>query len=231
MGNPNRLPIAILVAAIILAGAVLLKGYSPAVSDRFAAYVPTSVIMMDGGHLLPMKMENMMIGELVKTGVIDPARLPQATELDILWAFGLANKNPVLSEGPMMDPSYGGVQNFASTGGWMAAKGSAMDHYGMHAFMSLTPEQQALVEKVAKNTFRPCCKNSAYFPDCNHGMAMLGLLEILASQGLDESGLKIAANRADSIWFPGQRQAGYGIDPVQPETIVQPQRLQISCGL
>ena len=37
--------------------------------------------------------------------------------LNLLWAFGLANKNPILEEGPMMDARYGGAGNFASTGG------------------------------------------------------------------------------------------------------------------
>src|SRR3989344_88410 len=103
--------------------------------------------------------------------------------LNMLWAFGLANKNPILESGPMMDPKYGGAGNFASTGGWTLAKGNAMDHYSMHKFVTLTEEQQALVEKVSKGIFRPCCNNSTYFPDCNHGMAMLGLLELMASQG------------------------------------------------
>ena len=59
-----------------------------------------------------------------------------------------------------------------------------MNHYSMHRFIVLTPEQQALVEKVSKGIYRPCCGNSVYFPDCNHGMAMLGLLELMASQGV-----------------------------------------------
>ena len=96
--------------------------------------------------------------------------------LHMLWAFGLANNNPILAEGPMMDPRYGGPQNFASTGGWTLGKGDAMSHYSMHQLIKLTPAEQRLVEKTAKNIFRPCCKNSTYFPDCNHGMAMLRLL-------------------------------------------------------
>jgi hypothetical protein len=44
----------------------------------------------------------------------------------------------------------------------------------------LTAEQQALVEEVAAEIYRPCCNNSTLFPDCNHGMAMLGFLELLA---------------------------------------------------
>ena len=122
--------------------------------------------------------------------------------LHMLWAFGLANKNSILEKGPMMDPRYGGARNFASTGGWTLAKGSAMDHYSMHEFVKLTPREQELVGKVAKNIYRPCCKNSTYFPDCNHGMAMLGFLELMASQGANEQDLYQAALNANSLWFP-----------------------------
>ncbi len=124
--------------------------------------------------------------------------------LNMLWAFGLANKNPILENGPMMDPKYGGAGNFASTGGWTLSKGNAMDHYSMHSFVTLTPEQQALVEKVSKGIFRPCCSNSTYFPDCNHGMAMLGLLELMASQGATEDDMNKTASEVNALWFPAQ---------------------------
>lgn len=127
--------------------------------------------------------------------------------LNMLWAFGLANKNPILENGPMMDKQYGGAGNFASTGGWNLAKGSAMDHYSMHKFITLTPEQQALMERVAKNIYRPCCNNSTYFPDCNHGMAMLGLLELMASQGVSEADMYKVALQVNTLWFPGQYEA------------------------
>ncbi len=122
--------------------------------------------------------------------------------LNMLWAFGLANKNPILENGPMMDPRYGGAGNFASTGGWTLSNGSAMDHYSMHQFVDLTSEQQTLVEKLAKNIHRPCCSNSTYFPDCNHGMAMLGLLEIMASQGAKEDKMYKISQVVNSYWFP-----------------------------
>lgn len=124
--------------------------------------------------------------------------------LNTLWAFGLANKNPILESGPMMDQRYGGAGGFASTGGWTLAKGSAMEHYGMHSFVTLTVEQQALVEQVAKNIYRPCCNNPTYFPDCNHGMAMLGLLELMASQGASEAQMYKTALEVNSLWFPSQ---------------------------
>ena len=123
--------------------------------------------------------------------------------LNILWAFGLANKNKILEEGPMQ--SYGGNPGvFASTGGWTLARGSAMDHYSAHALFALTPAQQELVERVSKNVYRPCCNNPTHFPDCNHGMAMLGFLELMASQGADEKEMYTAAAKLNRMWFPGE---------------------------
>ena len=123
--------------------------------------------------------------------------------LSLLWAFGLANKNEILEKGPMMDKQYGGkADNFASTGGWTLAVGNPMNHYSKHSMVALTPEQQSLVSEVSKNIYRPCCGNSTHFPDCNHGMAMLGLLELMASQGVSEVDMYKAALAVNSYWFP-----------------------------
>lgn len=122
--------------------------------------------------------------------------------LNLFWALGLGTKNTILEKGPMMDPRYGGAGNFASTGGWTLARDGAMSHYSRHSFFTLTSEQQALVEKVSQNIYRPCCGNSTYFPDCNHGMAMLGLLELMASQGVSEGDMYAAALKVNSYWFP-----------------------------
>lgn len=122
--------------------------------------------------------------------------------LNILWALGLGNKNDILENGPMVDKRYGGAGNFASTGGWTLAKGNAMDHYSKHQFINLTPAQQTLVEKVSKNIYRPCCDNSTFFPDCNHGMAMLGLLQLMALQGATEENMYKTALIINSYWFP-----------------------------
>ena len=138
--------------------------------------------------------------------------------LNMLWALGLGNKNPILENGPMMTYSGAGLPaealakagNFASTGGWTLGKGNAMDHYSMHQFVTLTREQQDLVEKVAKNIYRPCCKNSTYFPDCNHGMAMLGLMEIMASQGASEPEMYKMSGEVNTLWFP-KVETGCGV--------------------
>ncbi|MEK7646784.1 MAG: hypothetical protein AAB378_00210 [Patescibacteria group bacterium] len=122
--------------------------------------------------------------------------------LNLFWALGLGNKNSILDNGPMSDPKYGGAGNFASTGGWTLATGNAMNHYSRHPFVMLTPEQQQLVEKISKNIYRPCCNNPVFFPDCNHGMAMLGLLELMASQGASEETMYKVALQVNAYWFP-----------------------------
>lgn len=136
------------------------------------------------------------------SGKLTINRSNAGTFLNLLWAFGLANKNEILEKGPMTDARYGGAGRFASTGGWTLAQGKAMDHYSQHELIKLTPKQQALVKKVAQNIYRPCCNNSTYFPDCNHGMAMLGLLELLAASGAEEQEIYKAALQVNAYWFP-----------------------------
>ncbi len=122
--------------------------------------------------------------------------------LNLFWALGLASKNAILETGEMADPRYGGASGFASTGGWTLANGDAMDHYSKHVFFSLTLDQQAFVDKISRGIYRPCCGNSAHFPDCNHGMAMLGLLELMASQGVSEKDMWASALAVNAYWFP-----------------------------
>ena len=122
--------------------------------------------------------------------------------LNLLWAFGLANKNEILEKGEMADMRYGGPQNFASTGGWTLASGDVMNHFSKHEFVKLTPNEQALVDRVSKNIYRPCCDNPTHFPDCNHGMAMLGLLELMAANGVSEQTMYRVALSVNTLWFP-----------------------------
>ncbi len=148
--------------------------------------------------------------------------------LNVLWGFGLGNKNPVLEKGPMMNPEYGGAGRFASTGGWSIAEGAPMDHYSYHKFVSLTADQQKKVDDVSKNIYRPCCGNSVYFPDCNHGMAMLGLLELMAAQGVSESDMYKYALAVNAYWFPDTyvtiaryfQMKGVGWNDVDPKIVL-----------
>lgn len=146
--------------------------------------------------------EDKKILEGVDNGNLKITRENSGFILNLLWALGLGNKNAILENGPMRDMKYDGAGKFASTGGWTLAQGDAMSHYSKHQFVVLTPEQQALVEKVSKNIYRPCCGNSTYLPDCNHGMAMLGLLELMASQGVLEDEMYKTALVVNSFWFP-----------------------------
>jgi len=123
--------------------------------------------------------------------------------LNFFWAFGLANKTKILEEGDMVKYGEGQVGNFASTGGWTLAKGDSMQYYSKKAIVPLTKEQEDLVNKVASGVYRPCCGNSTAFPDCNHGMALLGVFELMAAQGATESEMFQAGKYINSFWFPG----------------------------
>lgn len=122
--------------------------------------------------------------------------------LNTLWTLGLANRNPVLTRGPMVVRSQGRVGRFASTGGWRLGPEPATRVYAGREVIPLSAAQQERLESVTRRVFRPCCDNSTYFPDCNHGMAMLGLLTLLAAQGADQAALFDAARAANEVWFP-----------------------------
>jgi len=120
--------------------------------------------------------------------------------VNLLWPVGLANYMSSNKESPISGKS---LFNFASTGGWNLGKeknGGA--YFNKLKIVDLTPEQEALVIKVAKNTYRPCCNNSTFFQDCNHGSALLGLLQLGASQRLTEDELYREALAFNSFWFP-----------------------------
>lgn len=203
------LPVAIVIAGVLVAGAMIYNagnGSLRAQATKNSVAQSGQTTLVDGGKILPLEAEEKMLETLTTNGTIDPGKLSQVTELNLLWAYGLANKNQVLESGPIMDPRYGGPTNMASVGGWTVTAGSVMDHYSKHNLATLTPDQQVLVEKIAKGIYRPCCNNSTHFPDCNHGMAMLGLLEYLASQGATEDQMWNAAITANMSWFPDQYQ-------------------------
>lgn len=210
----NKTPIAIVAAGLIVAGGIFLKPGGE-----------TGVPPVSAGVLLPAAF-GAFGAEMLANGTIDGAKLAYATEFDnrqlavseenahrllnVLWALGLSHKNEILEEGEMADPRYGSPARFASTAGWTLARGDAMEHYSRHRYFELTPEEQERVDRVSQTVFRPCCRNSAHFPDCNHGMAMLGFLELMASQGADEAIMKAAADTLNSYWFPELRGAPQG---------------------
>lgn len=124
--------------------------------------------------------------------------------VNIFWALGIANKNPILEKSPMITGNWS-VFDFASTGGWSLGKeenGGA--YYNKFELIKLSPERQKIAGYVAENSYRPCCGNSAAFPDCNHGAALLALIELGASQGLTKEELFDVGVKFNSFWFPSQ---------------------------
>jgi hypothetical protein len=124
--------------------------------------------------------------------------------LNLFWAFGLANENPILTEGKITTYGKARIGDFASTGGWTIADRPLEAIFAKSRLAPLNDQQQAMLLRVARNVYRPCCGNSTAFPDCNHGMALLGVLELLAANGASEDALYRAAKYFSAFWFPDQ---------------------------
>ncbi len=124
--------------------------------------------------------------------------------LNLFWAFGLANENTIITDGEISKYGKEQIGRFASTGGWTIAKKPLTEFMAKSKLAPLTKEQQELLEKVTRTVYRPCCGNSTAFPDCNHGMALLGVLELMASNGASEEELFEAAKYFSAYWFPNQ---------------------------
>lgn len=120
--------------------------------------------------------------------------------VDVLWGLGLANRNKILEEGEMT--ADGDASNFASTGGWTLGPVDPMSVYSKFSYINLSEKQQKEVSEIAGGIYRPCCGNSTAFPDCNHGMAMLGLIELMVSQGFSKDEIYKTALAFNTYWFP-----------------------------
>ncbi len=170
-----------------------------------------------------------IVPKLVSLGVIDDTKFRQAMKLtadqeeiyskgtdkkikidrnnvqfvvDMLWALGLAQKSVVYDEGPMGTSQKAQAGNFASTGGWTLAAGNPMQYYNKYSLIPLTSDQQKQVAEISKNVYRSCCGNSTYFPDCNHGMAALAMIELMVSNNVDEPTIYKTLLSFNSYWFP-----------------------------
>lgn len=123
--------------------------------------------------------------------------------VDFLWAIGLAQKSNAYTDGPMGKENKKDAGNFASTGGWNLAKAKAINYLGKYELFNLSPDQQKRVEDIAKNIYRPCCDNSTWFPDCNHGMAALAAIEMMVAKNLPDDEIYKNVLKLNSFWFPG----------------------------
>lgn len=120
--------------------------------------------------------------------------------LTLLWPIGLATKASYNENGPIDNES---LPSLASTAGWtLGRESNGASYFNKVGTLNLTAEQERSVADVAKNTFRPCCDNSTLLQDCNHGSALLGLIELAVSQGASQADLYRLALAANSFWFP-----------------------------
>lgn len=165
-------------------------------ADRFIQ------LYADGGRPLTAAQQGLLYTASDEPIVIDYQNVRFV--LNFFWALGLVNQNAILTEGPMMQQSEGDIGRFASTGGWTLGHHPATELYASQPLIRLTSEQQSRLEEVAFNVYRPCCNNHTAFADCNHGMAMLGLLELLASQDTTVEEMFAAAKAVNGFWFPQQ---------------------------
>jgi hypothetical protein len=100
--------------------------------------------------------------------------------LHLLWPLGLSTRAGFNEQSPVNTVRF----SFASTGGWTLGRArNGSEYFNRIDAVRLTRSQEARILAVATTTFRPCCDNSTLFQDGNHGSALLGLLELAASQG------------------------------------------------
>jgi hypothetical protein len=154
---------------------------------------------------VPLTKEQLSVFE--KGGLDKPITINRENSyflLNFFWALGIANDNSILTEGQITKYGKGKIGNFASTGGWTIATKPLGEYFSKSQIASITEDQQKILQRVAENTYRPCCGNSTAFPDCNHGMALLGMLELMASNGATESEMFDAAKYFSAFWFPSQ---------------------------
>ncbi|MEK7526212.1 MAG: rhodanese-like domain-containing protein [Patescibacteria group bacterium] len=184
-------------------------------------------VLPESGFELPI-VWGKMGPELIKLGVIDLQKFEKLVQMtddekkiltqgsnekiiinsrnsqfvvDILWAYGLAQKSAVYDEGPMGKEYKKDAGSFASTGGWSLAKGNAMDHYNKHNLIALSDEQHQRIMAITKGIYRPCCGNPTSFPDCNHGMAALAAVELMVKAGLTDDEIYNNVLKLNSFWF------------------------------
>ncbi len=120
--------------------------------------------------------------------------------INILWAIGLSNEMDINKQSPVYGPN---VNNFASTGGWtLGRQPNGGSYFNKYKLIPLTVFQQTRVKLIAQNTYRPCCDNSSFFQDCNHGSAAMALIELGVSQGLSDDEIYKTLLAFNSFWFP-----------------------------
>ena len=101
----------------------------------------------------------------------------------------------------MTDKKYGGAGRFASTGGWTLAEGDPMDHYSKHRFIGSYSRAAGSGGKSCQRHLSPLLRQFRLFSRLQSRHGMLGLLELMASQGVSEEEMYKAALAVNSYWF------------------------------
>lgn len=120
--------------------------------------------------------------------------------VNLLWPIGLSNHMDGNAQSPLFTPR---LPTFASTSGWsLGDQDQGSVYFNKFTIVALTAIQEATAITVANSTFRPCCDNATFYQDCNHGSALLGVLQLGAAQGLSEAELYREALAFNAFWFP-----------------------------
>lgn len=145
------------------------------------------------------------VGRLFTTPSSEPIKLSLETApylLNLLWPLGISNKTEFNKKSPLNGKH---LSQYASTGGWkLGNANNGAVYFNQVEAIPLGETQEKDVLEVARNVYRPCCDNSTFFQDCNHGSAVLGLLELAASQGAASEDLFKLALIASAFWYPTQ---------------------------
>lgn len=167
--------------------------------------------LIASGALDPTKLRSLGNGlpewveQLLKAPSAEPILFNRDTAsylVDLLWPLGLSTRTAFNKKSPINTLR---IPTFASTGGWtLGRENNGYIYFNEVNAIKMTARQEALALDVATNSFRPCCDNSTFYQDCNHGSALLGLIELAASQGATLDRLYRIALAANSYWFPEQ---------------------------
>lgn len=170
--------------------------------------------LVAGGAVVPEKIEAVYrqrggmpewVAKALKggdSGEIELSRTSVPYLLNLLWPLGIANMAAFKDRNPI---PWKTLPRLASTGGWnLGLETNGASYYNAVAAVTLTDGQDAMVERMAAAIYRPCCDNPALFPDCNHGAAMLGFLELAAAQDLPEERIWNLAKVLNGYWYPKQ---------------------------
>ena len=166
------------------------------VSDGIIDIAKVEALYKNSGGIPPEEMK-LLTQPSVEPLVINADNAPWL--IDILWPIGLANKMSINEQSPVAGKN---VNNFASTGGWSLGKAdSGGVYFNAYPLISLTPAQEQHVKEIAGSIYRPCCNNSTFFQDCNHGSAALALVELGVAQGLSDAEIYKTLLDFNSFWF------------------------------